>query len=86
MRTNIYPSAERTMYGCNITEFKESVRDSITYRFTGGNMIVAGLMSDAQELMAMGETETARQYLNRAKSILFDIMEGKMSGGAEVAE
>jgi hypothetical protein len=74
------------MYGCNITEFKESVRDSITYRFTGGNMIVAGLMSDAQELMAMGETETARQYLNRAKSILFDIMEGKMSGGAEVAE
>lgn len=84
MQTTSYPSAERTMYGCNITEFKDSVRRSTTYRFTGGNMIVAGLMSDAQELMAMGEIETARQYLNRAKSVLFDIMDGTMSGGAEV--
>jgi hypothetical protein len=84
MQTTSYPSAEQTVYGCNITEYKESVRRSITYRFTGGNMVVAGLMSDAQELMAMGQTETARQYLNRAKAILFDIMDGKMSGGAEV--
>jgi cob(I)alamin adenosyltransferase len=38
-------------------------------------MIVAGLMSDAQELMALGDTETARQYLNRAKSILFEMMD-----------
>jgi hypothetical protein len=84
MQTTSYPSAEQTVYGCNITEYKESVRRSITYRFTGGNMVVAGLMSDAQELMAMGQTETARQYLNRAKSILFDIMDGTMSAGAEV--
>ena len=77
-------SVEQSMYGCDIEAFKDSVRRSITYRFTGGNMVVAGLMSDAQELMAMGQTETARQYLNRAKAILFDIMDGKMSGGAEV--
>ena len=56
----------------------------ITYRYTGGNMVVAGLMSDAQELMAMGHVEAARQMLNRAKAILFDIMDGHMSGGAEV--
>ena len=84
MQTTTYPSAELTMYGCNITEYKESVRRSFTYRYTGGNMVVAGLMSDAQELMAMGDSETARQYLNRAKSILFDIMDGQMSGDAEV--
>jgi hypothetical protein len=77
-------SVEQSMYGCDIEAFKASVRRSITYRFTGGNMVVAGLMSDAQELMAVGQTETARQYLNRAKAILFDIMDGKMSGGAEV--
>lgn len=84
MQATTYPSAEQSMYGCNITEFKESVRRSITYRFTGGNMVVAGLMSDAQELMAMGHTEAARQMLNRAKAILFDIMDGNMSAGAEV--
>lgn len=86
MQANTYPSAELTMYGCDITKFKESVRRSITYRFTGGNMVVAGLMSDAQELMAMGDSESARQMLNRAKSILFDIMDGKMSAGAAGAE
>jgi hypothetical protein len=84
MQTTAYPSAELTMYGCNIAEYKESVRRSFTYRYTGGNMIVAGLMSDAQELIAMGDSESARQMLNRAKSILFDIMEGQMSGGPEV--
>jgi hypothetical protein len=84
MQTTAYPSAELTMYGCNITEYKESVRRSFTYRYTGGNMIVASLMSDAQELIAMGDSESARQMLNRAKSILFDIMEGQMSGGPEV--
>ena len=77
-------SVEQSMYGCDIEAYKDSVRRSITYRFTGGNTVVAGLMSDAQELMAMGQTETARQHLNRAKAILFDIMDGKMSGGAEV--
>lgn len=77
-------SVEQSMYGCDIEAFKASIRRSITYRFTGGNMVVAGLMSDAQELMAVGQTETARQYLNRAKAILFDIMDGKMSGNAEV--
>jgi hypothetical protein len=84
MQANTYTSPEQSMYGCDIEEFKASVRRSITYRFTGGNMVVAGLMSDAQELMAVGQTETARQYLNRAKAILFDIMDGKMSAGAEV--
>ena len=83
MQTSI-TSVEQSMYGCDIEKFKASIRESITYRYTGGNMVVAGLMSDAQELMAMGQTEAARQMLNRAKAVLFDIMDGEMSGGAEV--
>lgn len=75
---------EQSMYGCDIEQFKASIRESITYRYTGGNMVVAGLMSDAQELIAMGQTEAARQMLNRAKAVLFDIMDGEMSGNAEV--
>jgi hypothetical protein len=66
---------EITMYGCDIEAFKESVRYSITYELSGGAMVVAGLMSDAQELMALGHTETARQYLNRAKALMFDMMD-----------
>lgn len=69
----------KSMYGCNIEEFKASAKQSLTYRHCGGGMLVASLMSDAQELMAMGDVEQARQTLNKAKALLFDIMEDKMS-------
>ena len=61
------------MYGCDFDAFKESVKDSITYKVSGGFMVLAGLLSDAQELMVMGDTETAMKYLNRAKALMFDM-------------
>ena len=61
------------MYGCDFDAFKESVKDSITYKVSGGVMVLAGLLSDAQELMAMGHTETARKYINRAKALMFEM-------------
>jgi hypothetical protein len=67
------------MYGCNFQDFLESVTDSITYQLTGANMVVAGLMSDAQEQMAFGDVEGARQSLNRAKGVLFAIMNGELN-------
>ena len=74
-------SRNESMYGfADIDSYIESVKDSITYKFTGGNMVVAGLMSDAQELMAVGDVERARQTLNRAKAVLFEIMDGRMIG------
>ena len=72
------------MYGCDFQQFLEGVTNSFTYKFSGANMIVAGLMSDAQEQMAFGDTEGARQTLNRAKGVLFLVMEGKLNAG-EVA-
>ena len=77
-------SVEQSMYGCDIEKFKASIRRSLTYRLTGGNMVVAGLMSDAQEQLQFCDFEGARQTLNRAKAVLFDIMDGQMSGDAEV--
>ena len=71
---------EITMYGCDINEFVASVKDSITYKLSGANMVVAGLMSDAQEELAHGSAESARQTLNRAKHILFMIMDGELTG------
>jgi hypothetical protein len=37
-------------------------------------------MSDAQELLSVGDNERARQTLNRAKAVLFEIMDGRMIG------
>jgi len=72
------------MYGvADIDAYVESVKESITYKFTGGNMIVAGLMSDAQELIACGAQESSRKTLNIAKHILFLIMDGELVGTVE---
>jgi hypothetical protein len=74
-------SRNESMYGfADIDSYIESVKESITYQFTGGNMVVAGLMSDAQELMSFGDTERARQTLNIAKTIMFKIMDGELVG------
>jgi hypothetical protein len=77
-------SRNESMYGfADIDSYIESVKDSITYKFTGANMVVAGLMSDAQELMSVGDTERARQTLNVAKAVLFQIMDGNLVGTVE---
>ena len=69
------------MYGVeDIDAYINSVVNSFTYKVTGGNMVVAGLMSDAQEQMAFGDTEGARKTLNIAKAILFQIMDGQLVG------
>ena len=69
----------KLMYGCDIEEFKASAKQSMTYRYCGGGMLVASLMSDAQELMCRDDPERASWALNKAKALLFDIMEDKMS-------
>lgn len=61
---------ELRMYGCSIADFQESVEDSFTFRVSGPAMVAMSLMSDAQEEMAHGMTEAARQTINRAKWIL----------------
>jgi len=77
-------NTELRMYGINnIDQYIENVKQSMTYRFSGGNMIVAGLMSDAQEQMAMDDVEGARKTLNLAKNILFQIMEGQLVGNVK---
>ena len=81
MTTSTQSNRNVSMYGFeDIDSYIESVKESMTYQFTGGNMIVAGLMSDAQELITFGDTERARQTLNVAKTILFNIMDGKLVG------
>ena len=66
---------EIRMYGVTEAGMREAVESSITFKFSGPAMIVASMMSDAQEMMAYGEPngdtiEDQRQLLNRAKWVL----------------
>jgi hypothetical protein len=75
------------MYGVDdMTAYFEEAKASMTYRFIGGFMLVASLMSDAQELMAYGNIEEARQTLNCAKYLQFKIAAGEMEFKTERVE
>ena len=71
--------SDKMMYGCDIEAFKESVKDSFTYKATGGYMVIASLLSDAQEQLAHGDDFGARQTLNKAKALIFDMADGDMT-------
>jgi len=69
---------EVRMYGCTEAQMREAVESSSTFKFSGPAMVVASMMSDAQEMVntEYGEVdfmraEDARQQLNRAKFVLF---------------
>ena len=74
---------EVRMYGTTEATLRESIERSMTFKVSGPAMIVAGILSDVQEMMAYGpydsETlsniqEDQRQQLNRAKWVLFEYM------------
>ena len=67
---------EIRMYGCTEAQMRESVESSPSFKFSGPAMVVASMMSDAQEMMAYEQPdfntiEDQRQLLNRAKFVLF---------------
>ena len=69
-KSDMKQAHELAIYGCSTTVFKESIEESFTFRVSGPEMIVASLMSDAQEEMSRGLYEAARQTMNRAKWVL----------------
>ena len=58
------------MFGCTTEQMREAVEESLSFRFSGPAMYAMSLMSDAQEEIARGLDEDARQTLNRAKWIV----------------
>jgi hypothetical protein len=65
------------MYGMTTETIRNEYMDSITAKFSGLEMVVAGVLSDCQELTAMGRSEQVRQQLNVAKFILFEMINEK---------
>ena len=68
---------ELQVYGCTAAAIDKKVKEQA---FPGTEMMfAAGILSDAQEVISgefgQPDTETARQYINRAKYIIFKQME-----------
>ena len=73
------------MYGVTEAGMREAVESSSTFRFSGPAMVVASMMSDAQEMMAYEQPdfntiEDQRQLLNRAKFVLFEYIMDRQNG------
>lgn len=79
-------SREQAMYGMSTEDIKDQYMDSITAKCSGLEMVVAGVLSDCQEMLAHMPKDMApigrdrvRKQLNVAKFILFEMMDQKES-------
>jgi hypothetical protein len=75
---------EKQCYGMSTEAIREQYMSSFTARTVGLEMVVMGILSDCQELQEMAGSfpdaqadNTIRQYLNRAKFILSEMLEAK---------
>lgn len=68
---------EIKMYGMTSEDIREQYMESITARLGGLEMVVMSILSDAQELTAMGQSESVRKQLNVAKFILSEMINAK---------
>ena len=72
---------ESKCYGMSEADIREQYMESITAKFSGLEMVVMSIMSDCQEMMAMGTGENSiewvRKQMNIAKFILSEMMTAK---------
>ena len=72
---------EQKCYGMSTAAIREQYMNSITARFSGLEMVVMSILSDCQEMMAMGtgprSVEYVRKQMNVAKFILSEMMDTK---------
>jgi hypothetical protein len=85
---------ETKCYGMSEQAIRDQYMNSITAKFSGLEMVVMGILSDQQEMLAMGaganSVEYVRKQLNVAKFILSEMMEARemvlvSSDGKEIA-
>jgi len=66
---------EIAMYGMTMDEIRDQYVNSLTAKASGLEMVIAGILSDCQEMLAMGagprSVEHVRQQMNIAKHLLF---------------
>jgi hypothetical protein len=74
---------EKNCYGMSEQAIREQYMNGITAKFSGLEMVAMGILSDCQEMMAMGtgprSVEYVRKQMNVAKFILSEMMESRVS-------
>jgi hypothetical protein len=73
----------KEMFGMSESDIREQYMESITAKLSGLEMVVAGILSDCQEIMSTGLSDAIRmqnedrirKQLNVAKFILFKMMD-----------
>ena len=68
---------ESIVYGMSTADIREQYMNGLTARISGLEMVVMGVLSDAQELLVMGSQESARKQMNIAKFILSEMIDAK---------
>jgi len=75
--------SETKMYGMTVQAIRSQYVHSLTAKMSGQEMVVMGILSDCQEMLAMGAgpraVEHVRQQMNVAKYILCEMMDNKES-------
>lgn len=69
---------EMQAYGSPKAEILESIEDSLTFKMSGIEMVIASYLSDAQELIEFNDKNRARQYINIAKMLIFEKMDAEV--------
>ena len=73
---------EKNCYGMTEVAIREQYMNSITARLSGLEMVVMGLLSDAQELQSFNHAQAldqSRKNMNIAKFILSEMMEARIA-------
>ena len=65
------------IFGMSREAIREDYMNGLTARCCGLEMVVMGILSDCQELTALGQREAVRKQLNVAKFILSEMMDAK---------
>ena len=68
---------ETKCYGITEQQIREEYMNGFTAKACGLEMVAMGILSDAQEMLAMGNAEVARKYMNIAKFILCEMQDQK---------
>jgi len=68
---------ESKCYGMSAADIREQYMNSLTASFCGLEMVVMGVLSDAQTLLAANRPEASRKLMNVAKFILSEMIEAK---------
>ena len=72
---------ETKCYGMSTEDIRTEYMHSFTAKYSGLEMVVMSILSDQQEMLAMGagpnSVEYVRKQLNVAKFILSEMMEAK---------